>query len=173
MATADNRRVMAPDASEPRDSGADAPEADTSDADTSDAGQILPLAIGFSAIALAVIFMCVAISSLYLTEKRLYALADSTALAAADSFRPDVTGGPRIVLTDAGVRRSARDYLSDIRASESFDGLRVGSRTGSPGGHGARVTLHATWHPPLLSIFVPRGVPIDVTSIARGGLRMD
>lgn len=143
------------------------------DGDRSDAGQILPLAIGFSAIALAVIFLCVAISSLYLTEKQLYALADSTALAAADSFRPDVTGGPRVVLTDAGVRRSARDYLSRVRASDRFDRLRIGAATGSPDGHGARVTLHATWHPPLLSIFVPRGVPVDVTSIARGGLRLD
>lgn len=145
----------------------------TPDAAGHDSGQILPLAIGFSAIALAVIFLCVAISSLYLTEKQLFSLADSTALAAADSFRPDVTGGPRIVLTTAGVRQSARDYLSGVRAADDFDGLRIGAKTGSPDGHGARVTLHAVWHPPLLSVFVPRGVPIDVTSLARGGLRMD
>ncbi|GAB3558960.1 hypothetical protein [Spelaeicoccus albus] len=138
-----------------------------------DAGQILPLAIGYSAVALTVIFMCVAVSSLYLTEKQLYALSDSTALAAADSFRPDVTGGPKVVLTDDGVRSAARDYLTRIDASDSFDDLRVGGATGSPDGHGARVILVATWHPPLLSVFVPGGVSIDVTSIARGGLRLD
>lgn len=138
-----------------------------------DDGQILPLAIGYSVVALAVIFLCVAISSLYLTEKRLYALADSTALAAADSFRPDVTGGPKVVLTDRGVRRSAREYLTRVHASAGFDDLRLGGATGSPDGRNARVTLAATWHPPLVSAFVPSGVSIDVTSIARGGLRMD
>lgn len=134
------------------------------------AGQILPLAIGYSAVAAAVIFVCVAISSLYLTEKRLFALADSTALAAADSFRPDVTGGPHVELTDAGVRRSAHEYLRNVHAADRFDRLQTAAD--SPDGASARVTLTVSWTPPLLSVFVPAVSSVSVTSLARGGLRL-
>ncbi|WP_261167286.1 hypothetical protein [Microbacterium sp. Marseille-Q6965] len=41
---------------------------------------------------------------------------------------------------------------------------------GTPDGHSARVTVADTWHPPLLSPFVPDGVPLEATATSRTAL---
>ena len=56
-------------------------------------GSILPLIFGFFAIALAVVLIVTAATSLYLERSRLYTLADGAALAGADSFALDTTWG--------------------------------------------------------------------------------
>jgi hypothetical protein len=130
-----------------------------------------------------VILLVAAASSLYLERVRLASLADAAALAGAESFDVDADGAvasadgalvagsdgaPHPVLTDAGVARTVTDFLAD----EPLDGvhdLRVDA-AGSPDGRSARVTLSATWIPPVASLLVPDGVRIDVTSTARGVL---
>ncbi|MDO9591011.1 MAG: pilus assembly protein TadG-related protein, partial [Microcella sp.] len=51
-----------------------------------DRGSILPLIAGFGALALAVVLLVSAATSLYLDRTRLFTLADGAALAAAESF---------------------------------------------------------------------------------------
>lgn len=42
---------------------------------------------------------------------------------------------------------------------------------GTPDGVTARVTVAAQWHPPLVSLFVPDGVPLESTATSRTALR--
>ena len=42
---------------------------------------------------------------------------------------------------------------------------------GTPDGVTARVTVAAEWHPPLVSVFVPDGVPLESTATSRTALR--
>jgi hypothetical protein len=148
---------------------------------TDDEGSILLLAIASCALGLAVILLVSAASSLYLERVRLSSLADATALAGAESFDVDTAGtpaagavtagadaAPHPVLTDDGVMRTAREFLADEPVDGMHD-LRLDA-AGSPDGRSARVTLSATWVPPMASLLVPDGVRIDVTSTARGVL---
>ncbi|WGW10835.1 Tad domain-containing protein [Saxibacter everestensis] len=136
-----------------------------------DDGQILPLAIGFCAIGLSIIFVVIAISSVYLERKRLQSVADSAVLAAADSFVPELGPEPSIRLTDDSVRHGARRYLERTDAETRFEALRLVRPTGSTDGVSAEVSLRARARPAILSVFVPDGIQISVTSRARGSLR--
>jgi hypothetical protein len=42
---------------------------------------------------------------------------------------------------------------------------------GTPDGVSAEVTLSAWWRPPMLTMFVPDGIRIEVTATARSVLR--
>jgi hypothetical protein len=144
-----------------------------------DDGSILPLVIASCALGLAVILMVSAASSLYLERVRLFSLADAAALAGAESFDVDSDGGAAIAgdgddgvalppLTDAGVASTVTAFLADEPTAGIHD-LRVDGAT-TPDGRSARVTLSATWIPPVASLFAPEGVRIDVTSTARSVL---
>jgi uncharacterized membrane protein len=129
-------------------------------------GSILILTIGYAALALAVILVCVDATSLYLEQKRLDALADGAALAAADGFQLVVEHGePRAVLTTAGVRDQAETFVDGIDA-----GVRVVSAS-TPDGVSARVTVAGSWRPPVLTLFVPEGVGLEATATTRTALR--
>lgn len=129
-------------------------------------GSVLLLALGYALLALAVLFVCVCATDLYLAQKRLGALADAAALAAADGFTLVVDGdGVRTELTDVGVRDQAV-ALIDALAGEA---ALVDART--PDGVSARVTVTTAWHPPLLSPLVPGGVVLEATGIGRTALR--
>jgi hypothetical protein len=145
----------------------------------SDEGSILPLVIASCALGLAVILMVSAASSLYLERVRLFSLADAAALAGAESFDVDGDGGPVAPvadgdgvalppLTDAGVAAAASGFLAD-EPTDGLHGLHL-DRAVTPDGRSARVTLSATWIPPVASLFAPDGVRIDVTSTARSVL---
>lgn len=138
-----------------------------------DEGSILPLAIGFSAIAIALIVVGAIITDIYLVQKRLMATADSAATAAADSFTPGAGSEPSISLSDEDVRGGAEEYLARTDSSARFEALAIASPTGSPDGQSARVTLEARATPVLLSPFVPEGVTVRVTATVRGSLRLD
>jgi hypothetical protein len=148
-------------------------------AGSADDGSILPLVIASCALGLAVILMVSAASSLYLERVRLFSLADAAALAGAESFDVDLDGRPaagnadggRIALpplTDDGVAAAVAGFLAD----EPTDGLHDLhlDRADTPDGRSARVTLSATWIPPVASLHAPEGVRIDVTSTARSVL---
>jgi hypothetical protein len=129
-------------------------------------GTILPLVLGYVVLALAAVFVCVCATDLYLAQKRLDGLADAAALAAADGFTLLVDQGePRAELTESGVREQAAALLQVSRAEAAL----VSAET--PDGVSARVTVAGVWHPPVVSMFVPDGVPIEATATSRTALR--
>jgi uncharacterized membrane protein len=145
-----------------------------------DEGSILLLVISSCALGLAVILLVAAASSLYLERVRLFSLADAAALAGAESFDVDGAGTatpgdlvdaggvPHPALTDDGVATAVAGFLAD-EPTTGLRELRVDGAT-TPDGRSARVTLSATWIPPVASLLVPDGIRIDVTSTARSVL---
>lgn len=129
-------------------------------------GSMLLLTLGYLLLAIAVIFVCVCATDLYITQKRLDALADSAALAGADGFTLIVNDGiPRAELTDAGVEEQAAALVSALPSEASI------AAAGTPDGVSARVTVTVDWRPPLLSPFVPNGVQLEATATSRTALR--
>ncbi|MBT2486718.1 MULTISPECIES: pilus assembly protein TadG-related protein [unclassified Microbacterium] len=129
-------------------------------------GSVLLLTLAYVLLALAVIFVCVCATDLYITQKRLDALADSAALAGADGFTLQVSDGEvRAELTDAGVQEQASAIVA------ALPGDAVLTTAGTPDGVSARVTVSTAWHPPLVSPFVPAGVPLESTATSRTALR--
>lgn len=131
-----------------------------------DGGSIMLLTLGYAALALAAIMICVSATSLYLAQKRLDALADAAALAGADGFTIAIIGDDvRADLTDAGVHAQAQGMVATVG-----EGATLVS-AGTPDGVSARVTVALTWHPPVVSLFVPDGVPLRATATSRTALR--
>lgn len=138
-----------------------------------DDGQIGVLVLGYLTIAMMLILVVVAASSVHLERKRLLALADATALNAADDtaeevyLRQGITPGAGVPLTDELVRESATDYVAE--AGAEFTGLQVIDPTGAPGGRAAEVTLRAEAPLPVVG-WVLSGwgstITVDVTSRA-------
>jgi uncharacterized membrane protein len=136
----------------------------------SDEGSTLLLTIFYSALCLVLILLVVAATSLYLERKRLFTLADGASLVGAEAFTladPTTTSarGTRPILTSAEVASAVSDYVADNPA-DHFTDLRV-ERAVSVDGRSATVELSCYWSPPVLTLFVPKGIRIDVTSIAR------
>ncbi|GAB3408628.1 hypothetical protein GCM10027515_26180 [Schumannella luteola] len=130
-------------------------------------GSTLPLIAAFAALALAVILVVTAASSLYLERKRLFTVADGAALAAAESFDLDQPGasdrsGPQ--LDDVSVREAAEEYLDGTPSPVEGTALESAS---TPDGRSAVVRLSGYWKPPLLSLAVPEGLRLEVTARAR------
>lgn len=137
-----------------------------------DEGSILPLVAAFTGLALALILVAAAASSLYLDNKRLYALADGAALAGAQSFALDDVrfDGDRVTarLEPRSVERAAANFLAV--APRSVDEVRL-VRAGTDDGVTASVTVAGVWRAPFLAPFFPEGVRIEVTSVARTAFR--
>lgn len=135
----------------------------------SDEGSIMPLAVGFTTIALVLVLLGAVITDIYLAHRKLYALADSAALAAADSFEPDYGSDPAIIFTDAAIQREAETYFDRAQVSARFRSLRVDG--GTPDGRSVEIVVTSRYRPALLSPFVPRGIELTATARARGALR--
>ena len=137
-----------------------------------DEGSTLPLMIFYGGLSLVLILLVVAATSLYLERKRLFTLADGAALAGAESFgleRVDVTAaGPKPKLESSEVETAVREYLSDARP-RGFEQLHV-DRASSVDGASATVELSAYWRPPVITVFVPQGIRLEVTAVARSVL---
>lgn len=131
-----------------------------------DDGSVALLTLGYAALALVVILVCTAATSLYLAQKRLDAVADAAALAAADGFSLTVVGGePVATLTGDGIRREAETMVTEIGG----DARLVSAST--PDGVSARVTVAGAWHPPVVTMFVPDGLALQATATSRTALR--
>lgn len=131
-----------------------------------DDGSVLLLTLGYALLALALIFVSVCATDLYISQKRVDAIADAAALAGADGFTLSVDGAtPRADLTDQGVRDQAEALLAELPTPVTLESAS------SPDGHSSRVTVTATWHPPLVSPFVPDGVRLEATGTSRTALR--
>ena len=128
-------------------------------------GSILLLTLGYVLLAVAVIFVCVCATDLYIAQKRLDALADAAALAGADGFTLQVEGGAvRAELTDSGVQEQSAALVAALPGDAEL------VSAGTPDGVSVRVTVAMTWHPPLFSPFVPEGVALESTATSRTAL---
>lgn len=138
-----------------------------------ESGSILPLVIFYGLLCLVVVLLVSAVTSLYLERERLYALADSAALAGAESYDLDsvqvMAGRPRPRLDPLAVSTTVDEFVDSVGA-DGFDGLRV-ERATTADGRSATVRLSAVWHPPIVSPLVPGGIRIGVTSSARSVFR--
>jgi uncharacterized membrane protein len=132
-------------------------------------GSTLLLMIFAVLLALAVVLGTVSASSLYLERKRLFLLADGAALAASQNFAlqnvaVDVAQRQLTFrLTTTDVLQGSRAYLTAADAR----GVRIVSAT-TPDGVTAEVSVAATWHPPVIGVFMPGGVRLEATARARG-----
>jgi uncharacterized membrane protein len=134
-----------------------------------ESGSILPLTIFYGVLGLVLVLLVVAASSLYLERKRLYTLADGAALVGAESFNlDDVTltdDGPRATLHSDEVAAAAAHYLA-VAPTSGFESLTL-DRAETVDGRSATVALSAYWRPPVFTVFVPEGLQIQVTAVAR------
>ncbi len=134
-----------------------------------DTGSTMPLAIFFSFLCLVLILLVVSATSLYLERKRLFTLADGAALVGAEAFALDevqlTPAGVRPTLNDAAVASAVQSYIATT-LGPGFDGLTV-EQSGTLDGRSATVTLSSWWHPPVISMLVPAGLRLEVTSVGR------
>lgn len=133
----------------------------------SERGSILPLIGGAVALALVMIFGVTSATSLLLERQRLYALADSAAVVAAESFSLQtvrLTGlGVEAPLTSGGVLAATEAYLSRAYVG-ALKEVRI-ERATTPDGRSAEVTLSSRWSPPVVSDFFPQ--PLRLLATAR------
>ncbi|WP_405218040.1 pilus assembly protein TadG-related protein [Agrococcus sp. Ld7] len=132
-----------------------------------DDGSTLVLTIGFAAIALALILAVTAATSLLIERRRLFTVADGAALAAAEAFaleqvRFDGTAASP-TLTATAIDRAAAEWTR--RAAGALADVRVDGA--SADARSATVTISSAWHAPVVSILLPEGIRLDVTSTAR------
>jgi hypothetical protein len=78
---------------------------------------------------------------------------------------PLVDGHPRPRLEPDDVASAVDGYVATTEVAE-FDQLRV-ERATTLDGHSATVELSAYWRPPVVTLFVPRGIRVEVTASAR------
>lgn len=132
-------------------------------------GSTLPLIIFYGALSLVLVLLVVAATSLYLERKRLFTLADGAALVGAEAFElsqvPVGPSGPRPILSSADVAADVREYLA-AAPTGGFESLELESAH-SVDGRSATVQLSAYWRPPVLTLFLPEGIRLDVTAVAR------
>lgn len=140
-----------------------------------DDGQVLLLSIAYGVLALVLVAVVVSASGVHLERKRLLALADLTALAAADAIDPDAyfsreAGDALVPLSDAAVRAEAAGHLSTAAPATGLDDVTlVDVRTD---GRTATVTLSAVATPVWLTWVTEPwwdGIRLVVTSSARAG----
>lgn len=133
-----------------------------------ESGSLLPLTIFFGFLSLVLVLLVTAASSLYLERQRLFTLADGAAIAGAEGFLlsavAPTANGVRATLNSAEVASAVTGYLADT--PNSFDTLRV-ERAGTVDGRSCTVTLSTFWRAPMLTLFVPAGVRIEVTAVGR------
>lgn len=138
-----------------------------------DDGSILPLIAGFASLGLVIVLLVTAATSLYLERKRLLTLADGAALVGAESFELDdveLDGDElRPRLTSSAVARDVVAYLREAPLG-GLEDVRL-ERAATDDGSTAVVSLSSYWRPPVVTLFVPEGIRIDVSAEARSVVR--
>lgn len=136
---------------------------------------MLVLSLVFTSIALALVVVVVAVTSVHLERKRLLTLADGAALHAASVVdEAEFYGGGDTreapALTRASVEAAASDYLSRSPEAAKLQDLAM-VQASTPDGETAAVTLVAVVRPALvgwLVDLVDDGIAITASSSARG-----
>ena len=135
---------------------------------SNDEGSTLPLIIFFGMLSMILVLIVIAASSLYLERKRLFTLADSAALVGAEAFElaavAPTSGGVRPQLASGDVRAEVTDFIEST--PNRFEALQV-ERAETTDGRTATVSLSSYWRPPVVTLFVPEGIRIEVTSVGR------
>lgn len=132
-------------------------------------GSTLIMTLFSAVLSISVLLAAVSVASLYQTHKRLLIDADGAALAASQAFDLSSVNlaGDRLDyrLTDADVLSASREFLANRASHFEHVTVRVAK---VESGNTAVVTLRGMWHPPFFDVFLPRGVPVEVTARARG-----
>ena len=141
-------------------------------------GQVMILSIAYAMLALLLVTAVASASSVHLERKRLLALADTAALAAASALDEDAYYGRSgasavtpLVLTDGSVRQAVDAHLEDAPGTVRLTDLTVVDAS-TPDGRTAEVTLGALSRPPLISWVTALwsdGIRLEVTARARAG----
>lgn len=148
----------------------------------SEDGRIMLLTLGFLVMGLMLVATVSSVAAVHLDRKHLFDLADSLAVAGADSMLEEVYYGDDVVapdrtgtltLSDVGVAEAVREHLA-LQPAGTAPGLRgvVVVDASTPDGRSATVTLAGTSHPPLLRWFTDvagGGFTVTATATARAG----
>ncbi|NQX26860.1 hypothetical protein HQQ81_05785 [Microbacteriaceae bacterium VKM Ac-2854] len=131
-------------------------------------GSVLPLLLGVVAVAASLTLICAAATGIGTTRKSLYAVADASALAAAQSFALDLEAtAPGEALDAARARVAAEAVLARIPTTDPvvIDAIAVDD--------GGTVTLTATtFYDTGIEVFgLPLRAPISVTVDSRAVVR--
>lgn len=130
-------------------------------------GSTLLLTIGFAALALSLIIAVTAATSMLIERRRLFTVADGAALAAAEAFALEQVrfdgAAATPALADEAVHEAAAAWAA--RAAGDLESLRV--EAASADARSATVTVSSAWRPPVVSLLLPEGIRLDVTSSAR------
>ena len=133
-----------------------------------DEGSTLPLIIFFGMLSMVLVLIVVAASSLYLERKRLFTLADSAALVGAEAFEltavVPTSGSIRPQLASGDVRAEVAAFIESM--PNRFEALQI-ERAETTDGLSATVSLSSYWRPPVVTLFMPEGIRIEVTSVGR------
>lgn len=136
-------------------------------------GSTLPLIAGALALTVALVLGVVSATSLVIERHRLVALAEATALRAAESFDParlrPGAGELVVPLDNARVNRAAREFLATTPSHAHTDLTMVVADT--PDGRAARVILQSTWQAPVWSEFLPVTIPVRAEARSRAVIR--
>ncbi len=133
-----------------------------------ESGSILPMVLGYAMLAIALIIVTTAITSLYITQKRIDGVAAAAALAGSDGFTLTVDGDTATArLSDDEVWNQA---LAIVEAS--VDEVVLISAT-TQDGVTAHVEVAVEWHPPLISALLPSGFTLTATATSRTALDDD
>jgi acyl-coenzyme A thioesterase PaaI-like protein len=139
----------------------------------SERGSILPLVAGAVLLGIVMVLGVSAATSLLIERGRLFALADSAAVVAAESFDPErvtnTASGVQVRMTSAEVRAHTVSYLQAV-GEGSLTGVVV-ERAVSVNGRTVEVTLSSLWQPPVLSQFFPSSMRIAVSARAQVFIR--
>lgn len=129
-----------------------------------DEGSVLPLILGFLALVAALVLVAANVTDIFLSQKRLDALADAAALAASDAavLRVD-DGEAQLVLDNAAVARSVALFLGDEREVSVV-------AASTPDGRSAHIRLSTVWRPAFVGFFVPEGVLLEARAMSRMAL---
>lgn len=146
---------------------------------TGDEGAVTLLVIGYAVVVLMLVLVVVSASAVHLDRKRLLALTDAAALAAADDadrgtyYRAGVRPGEGVPLTDGQVRAAVQQYL-DVLAPQDFP-VTIDPATGAdPSGRVAVVRLCSTFLPPFTGWVLAAwsaGIPACTDATATAPLR--
>lgn len=132
-------------------------------------GSTLLLTIFYGFLALSLVLVGLSATSLYLEHKRLLSFADGAALAGSEAFTLGTVEvgvrGPRPRLSSTDVSVAVDEYLRLV-PHDFFEGLTATSAA-SADGRSASVTLRSWWRPPVLTLVVPDGMPLEVTVVSR------
>ncbi len=128
-----------------------------------DGGQVLLLTLAYGLIALLLVVVVAAVTSIYLQRKELLSVADAAALDAADAadepaYFDALTSNTDVVfvpLTDDSVRDGVRAYLASLAGRPGGAGVRAvaidESATGTDDGTSAIVVLTGVATLPVVS----------------------